>query len=951
MDRMILDECKKYLEKKYTWLYNNSFSFNNASNINAPKWHNVELHDLGVINSITRDLTAGLVTDPEIGILFYIIPYEKSHDIKSKVANALSIRSALLPDSNYNPSSEITDEAGAWRVTLCWLLEMPDKNEWLNSISELRKDTAYLEEIPVDFIVRKEGECWVSAFEAYAFPRLLFQTRKTLHMTNKEDALKWLSADASVKEALIDFTKRFIEHDQTVYARDVQERAMRYEPESEYDKSIVSPHIKTLNSLNVRNFRNIQNIEIKLPLKETGAMIIHGPNGTGKSSLFEALSLSLYQTSHRYNDFLKDKDIQVQNKTNKYIQEYLTPLEEDHSTSINPEIKINDKKIDLNLLDDIEKSMAHLRHMNGSFISQETSSNFSLLSSSELAAEVLGGYSDLANNLRDYIQSRLDEANIKRQEFLRRYGLNIIIKNIKTAKNKIVDKIIRDEIPRVSYALLEWIANITNITVDPIPEVNTLYKQWTSWDESVKPAKEAEKATSIEDIKKIIFAHLNEYNMLYQKTNTFLKNFKNDYIADIDDHEKIIESINKWGKWLESHKEEEKATDKEEILQIEREIKQLKKREEAIIVNGKLFRSRLDNYKNIEIILDSWIKLRPNECITCGTDLSDRDGLIRVINKLRENAKKERELLLKENEEITGKITVLQKKHELLKQITHPLSLEERRSVMKPFMWFLKDEEAFAEYIKTEEKRTKLISFFRRIIQIPKIMGSLDARDETARIAEKIMSAFKEYQEVSKAPDDWDQVKKAFMEKAGDIVKKHLPNHLGALWRELTINLTPAPWLLPGQPTFLVKTQTRGHLISVGIEQGQLARYLLNQAEIHTLGLSWFITRYLTHGRFYHNFFVMDDPAQEMDQATYRDLCRLWETLIRIHKKYDIPLAMLIMLHQESRALDAARATNGRLYILGWDKQQEESTKRVTIRKVKLIGDGFKPVKPKKVLR
>ncbi|MDO9289389.1 MAG: hypothetical protein Q7T83_11445, partial [Thermodesulfovibrionales bacterium] len=168
-------------------------------------------------------------------------------------------------------------------------------------------------------------------------------------------------------------------------------------------------------------------------------------------------------------------------------------------------------------------------------------------------------------------------------------------------------------------------------------------------------------------------------------------------------------------------------------------------------------------------------------------------------------------------------------------------------------------------------------------------------------------------------------------------------------WIELALNLTPAVWLLPSKFTFSVETQTRGHKVSINTEEGRFARYLFNQAEIHTLGIGWFFARYLTHGKFYYNFIVMDDPAQEMDQATYREMCRLWETFIRIHRNQNTPLSMLIMLHQESRAIDAARATNGQLCVLGWDKQQQDTQQHPTVKYVKLIGDQFKPVKPTKI--
>ena len=81
--------------------------------------------------------------------------------------------------------------------------------------------------------------------------------------------------------------------------------------------------------------------------------------------------------------------------------------------------------------------------------------------------------------------------------------------------------------------------------------------------------------------------------------------------------------------------------------------------------------------------------------------------------------------------------------------------------------------------------------------------------------------------------------------------------------------------------------------------KGRVARYVLNQAEIHTLGLARFFTRYLTRGRFFHACIVMDDPAHEQDQTSFRELSRLLETLARLHRIYSCPLKLVVMLNQE----------------------------------------------------
>ena len=117
----------------------------------------------------------------------------------------------------------------------------------------------------------------------------------------------------------------------------------------------------------------------------------------------------------------------------------------------------------------------------------------------------------------------------------------------------------------------------------------------------------------------------------------------------------------------------------------------------------------------------------------------------------------------------------------------------------------------------------------------------------------------------------------------------------------------------------------------------RLARYVLNEAEKLALGLGWFLVRHVSFGRFRHAVLALDDPALDMDQTTFRDLCRLLESLLRLHRRYELPLALLLFLHQDERALDAARATGGLLYRLTWNAGQAELATSV-----RLFADAYR---------
>ncbi len=470
MSKQILEECKKYLVTKYAWLYDNEdFKFGSDINSEFPSWLYVDLKDFGKpVKNDSDELPAGLVVDPDIGVLLYIIPYVKDQDVKAKITNALRIRSELLPDSNHSPDNKIIDAGGSWRVVLCWLLESNEMDTWIKNISSLRKDTAYLEEIPVDFIAREHTDRWGSAFNTYAFPRLLFQTRKALTMSSMEESFKWMSADENVKKTLQDFTDRFSDSDQILYAKEIQEKASLYKSNQSDDESVSVLEPMRFESIDIRNFRNINNLELRYPTNHANSIILHGPNGTGKSSIFEAILLSVFGTSSRYHRFLQDKDIQG-HKARKYIDEYLKPIQ---GNGILPNIRLNENTSELELITDIDESSISLRNMSGTLISQEYSAKFSELSSSDLASEVLGGYSDLSNILREHIQFQYDEVNSKRQYFLNQYGLKPNIKLKKTARNRITQKIISNEIPQATRGLIDWIIGYWRYRIKILMELN-----------------------------------------------------------------------------------------------------------------------------------------------------------------------------------------------------------------------------------------------------------------------------------------------------------------------------------------------------------------------------------------------------------------------------------------------------------------------------------------------
>jgi hypothetical protein len=89
---------------------------------------------------------------------------------------------------------------------------------------------------------------------------------------------------------------------------------------------------------------------------------------------------------------------------------------------------------------------------------------------------------------------------------------------------------------------------------------------------------------------------------------------------------------------------------------------------------------------------------------------------------------------------------------------------------------------------------------------------------------------------------------------------------------------------------------------------------------------------------------VLDDPAQEMDQPTYRGFCRLLAKLVRLQRKNKQPLSLIVMLHQEDRALDLARDTAASLVILDWKRNQSDIEEQASIKTMRLLSDSYAPI-------
>ena len=90
-------------------------------------------------------------------------------------------------------------------------------------------------------------------------------------------------------------------------------------------------------------------------------------------------------------------------------------------------------------------------------------------------------------------------------------------------------------------------------------------------------------------------------------------------------------------------------------------------------------------------------------------------------------------------------------------------------------------------------------------------------------------------------PDAWKKVTGKLKDRLAAVLDEHLPQTMGGLWRELVMNLTPAPWQILGSLEMKVESRRgkqEARLVLDVDGEPRLARYVFNKAETLSLGLA-----------------------------------------------------------------------------------------------------------------
>lgn len=943
----LLEQCESWLLRQYQ----NVLGLDLANSSVRLRW----LPEDSLTKEVPKEGAHGLVIeDADVGWLLFLLPYEPDR-LEPQVNQAIGLRSRLLRESNYtgnSKSGEKEDQDSTWRVGLIWLVEENKWPDWQGHILELRRESGAVEEISVDAIKVTQNSVHAS-LDAHGLSRLLLHTRALLSQSAPE-AEKWLSADKQVLAELGNFSQQFDAPRARAFARELENNAKSFQP-AETRQS--SSEARQFRRFRVRNFRNLDTLEVVADTAEdvkAQAIVLFGPNGTGKSSFVEALTLATLGTSPRLEHFLSDKDL-TRVTTENYLNDYLAPLDQKNKSDAKPCFawdngdKYNETSF---ILTPDEESR---RRYEGVVLNQEDSIDFTKMPRDQLATLVLRGYSALADELSAWLIREENSAKEKKSTFTRKHGLNSAITRSTTAYDRLAKTLLLEQLQRPSPEFLEWLRFLGRLSDEDGMHASKLVSDWTSQQGNVVTrlaetvAKLQEKGASQSHIVQAIREKLVEFDRLTKQSSDFRQRLEHRIVILRDQLDVALTQMESWGVWLASQTTAPVApATNNQMLKVE--IKNLAKERTELEKNGKALRSRLELLDQAKQFLAShWTAQHPDTCPVCNSDVSARQGIEVVVSTLQEETNVTIQTLRTRHVEIQTQQKELDAKLKAAGMSICPLAGEDQTRLKDWIQPFLPEGAALEDWLLNPQRREQLKGDLSRMKILPEApKPHADVALEAERLAKKFIALTQEADRALEDPQSIGEVKKSFEQQMEKVLKEHLPSTLQKVWLEITMTLTTASWLLPAPPT--LKIEQRGKSLSVQAgEKGRYIRYIYNAAERHVLGLAWFFTYYLAKRRFEEAWMLLDDPAQEMDQPSFRELARFWETLLRIHQRKEHPFTMIVALHQEERALDATRATNGQLYLLGWRKEQQDSNTQPSVKKVVLLAPGFHPLKPEKM--
>ena len=795
----LLSTVRKHLATRYQGELGRQLTDGAEPSVSKPTWRLVKAGDLRSPATAASDAQAGVLLDAEIGFVLFIIPFAGGDDLQAQVLGALSLQSSLMP---LDPAIPPPDEYGTWQVALHWLIQESARKEWENEIVRLRQRSGFSEELVLDAIFYVPGELDEALVE-HGFPRLLLTARGVLSKATPPEVANWMSADQAVLRELDGFPDLFSDPEQHRRAQLILDQLGDFVLTTQEARSTPLAPAKILDSLEVRNFRNLQHVRLSFGLPPVSCRVIHGPNGTGKTSLFEALSLALSGSSSRYRAFLdrEERDVPSGGRSWIYVEQYLSSL---GSKGLRPKIGLNGEEPTAPMLTDSRDECNQLDHeFSGTLLAQETSQEFLRLSSDQLAVRILAGYSEFAERLEVFVEEQVRKANESRQSFLRSVGLSASITLFDTAQERIAEQILDQELPQLSPPIRQWLSQLERHPA-LTSVAGELSARWREWGEPEARRTLAGKLASSNepDAAYTLENWLNESNRLSRQTRELARSFE-EKLAPMRDHfEESLRDLASWGEWLECRAGKAPASTPApaELEALRHQMAELQKEQQRVMKEGQAAKQHLDHLdQGTAAIAKGLVSRQPDRCPTCNADHSARGGIEKVVSELRATTAATRERLLQEYRALDEKIKSIRQAMESRGQAPCPVA-DERQAMIKEWLgWLLPTPHTALEGQLSEPiQRNSFLELLKTLNSRLPLPEEVNPQESSARIARLLRTRIEEARSIFSDPDHWKPVHAEFAKRLAGVMKSQLPETLQRLWVELTLSLTSARWVMPG---------------------------------------------------------------------------------------------------------------------------------------------------------
>jgi len=941
---MVLNELREWLRLSYERLLGQKLEL-------APSAASI------VWSADNNDSACVHLFDAEIGVWTRIAVIEDveiaATCILNEVQETLRCLATVRPQINI-PANE-QDPHGLWSVCMLFLVHRTCEHVWRETIQALRAESGFSEEFGLQVVFYDQSASLSGALDRTGgLPHLLLATRRLLSLDSNK-APSWVSADERVRDMLTTFPSNFDEGAAKKLSEELVAHVFLESGAERNARFPIEPQIVT--SLTIKGFRNIDQLTIPFVKKESQVhtQIVFGPNGTGKSSIFEALSLSVSGASKGLEDYLNDPDNRLPN-AQQYVANVLSAFGGSiERQPVPPLVELNgDSKLS-SLATDRDDAKRRRISTDGTLLSQEEARSFVVEDSKTRGARVLAGYSSLAQAAQAYAATEYGTANRLRQEWLRQFGLSLNIKKSSTRWEKICRHFIDSEAPRITSQVDSWLSSVCVAVPGKAPLATELTQLLNASDGEAARVQLTVQLSRLGEIggdeqcTEILTTWMAKRDRVVQDISALTMELRPHVELLVSQRAEIEKDLRTWHEWRLKRKNA--AGQSIKVSSASNNVGRLHSLEKRLGELGLLGQRHTVHLEHLQRVqgefLRKWAEHNPNNCPTCNSAHEGDGGIEAVVEKLTRSVAstitRERALYT----EIQSQIKEIEKERELNGEC--PLSEGRRSQIALILGYSPRSFESIDIDLERNEAVNELMYKVDGVIALPALASTTNSNVIATQIWRKISNENSRGEALWSLPDRWDSVKGLLDEKCISIVKQHLPQTLEAVWLEIGMALTSARWNLVCEPQMQADTQ-RGaeklRLLATSGSRSVAAKYLYNQAEQHTLGIAWYFTRYLAVGRFHHALVAMDDPAQEMDQTTFRTFTRFLQAFTRLHARRNKPLSLVVLLHQEERALDLARATEQQLTTIKWGRRIKADGPDSSVESLVLLSSEFKAKLP-----